>query len=688
MPNNPTLSSPLANKKNKTEILGVDVGGTFTDFVWLKNGSTKIIKELSTPEDPSKAILKGIEKLQISTGCELIHGSTVATNSLLERQGAKTALITSKGFKDVLAIGRQNRPKLYSLEQEAFAPLIGDDLRFELDERIDSDGNILSAIDEDEIRQLAKTLKKMDVESIAIVFLFSFINPAHEILTKNVLQGLMPDINISISSEILPEYREYERSVTTAINSYVQPVVKKYLSNLDSQLAINNIRIMQSSGGTIGINKASRQAARLALSGPAGGVVGAFKAVKSKKHADKVKLITFDMGGTSTDVALCSGNISRSSEGNIAGMPLRLPIIDIHTVGAGGGSIAWVDRGGALRTGPQSAGANPGPVCYNRKGKNITVTDANLISGRLALEDFLPAESNFPEATANTSRAMQTLATKINKSEIATALGVLKVANAKMERAIRRVSIERGFDPREFTLIPFGGAGPMHACDIAENMEINCILLLANPGVLSATGMTMADSTMDKSIAIMKTVDKLLEKPTLLEKPIHLIQQKLEQEFKQSKIFNYSISTELDMRYLGQSFELTVNFSSTVDRASIKQVEQAFHAEHLERYSFKNENSAVEIVNARVWIKAENTMPPKSISTQKIPKRQVSATNQREIWFDSDKATTVEIFKRETLEAGDCFYGPALLVQYDTTCLIKKGWKCTVDNDLDIWIKR
>ncbi|MFN2134735.1 MAG: hydantoinase/oxoprolinase family protein, partial [Candidatus Promineifilaceae bacterium] len=485
--------------------IGIDTGGTFTDFVWLdENGRVHILKELSTPSDPSRAILEGIERAAVGPGAEIIHGSTVATNALLERRGARTALIATAGFGDVLAIGRQNRSDLYALVAQKPAPLVPPEFRFEIEERISADGTVQIPLDDGAIEELITRLLAADIESVAISLLFSFLWPEHEQRIGKAIRAHTQDgrlLYVSLSSDILPEFREFERTSTTVINAYIAPVMSRYLSRLVANLGDRRLTVMQSNGGIISADVAGREAARTVLSGPAGGVVGAQYAARLAGFDD---LITFDMGGTSTDVALCPGRLPQTAEGEIAGLPLHLPIIDIHTVGAGGGSLAYVDRGGALQVGPQSAGADPGPSCYGRpdNGWNVTIqgrklayrattTDANLILGRLDAHNFLGG-SMMLDQTAAEGQLLELARAMGLDSPVAAAWHVIQVANATMERAIRRISVERGHDPRRFTLVAFGGAGPLHACELAQQMQIPRVMIPTAPGVLSALGMLAA----------------------------------------------------------------------------------------------------------------------------------------------------------------------------------------------------
>lgn len=491
--------------------LGVDTGGTFTDFAWLDgDGRLRIHKQLSTPQDPSQAILTGMGAMGVAEQTAVVHGSTVATNALLERRGARTALITTAGFADVLAIGRQNRPQLYALVPQKPEPLVPREWRFEVHERVSAQGEILTPLDPAALRPILERLAAEGIESVAVCLLFSFLRPEHERLIEEVIGNWqLPMTNsqlpvtrphVSLSSEILPEYREYERTATTVINAYVAPLMGRYLERLAEGIAPRPLAVMQSNGGIISARAAGRQAARTVLSGPAGGVVGA-RFVAGRAGFEE--LITFDMGGTSTDVALCPGRLPTTAEGEIAGLPLRLPIIDIHTVGAGGGSLARLDVGGALQVGPQSAGAAPGPACYpGSPNRQATTTDANLVLGRLDADHFLGGAMRLDRERAR--EALGELAQTMGVATPETAAwGVIQVANMTMERAIRRISVERGYDPRYFTLVAFGGAGPLHACDLAASLQIPRVLIPPAPGILSALGMLAAAPTKDYSQTVM-----------------------------------------------------------------------------------------------------------------------------------------------------------------------------------------
>lgn len=657
--------------------LGVDTGGTFTDFVWLDEaGQLQIHKQLSTPEDPSKSILTGIEVLRVGEGTAVIHGSTVATNALLERRGARTALITTAGFADILAIGRQNRPDLYALVPQKPEPLVPRQWRFEVRERVTAEGDILIPLELDDLELIVAQLEADSIESAAVCLLFSFLRPEHEQRIRDYLTSAGFAGHITLSSEILPEYREFERTAATVINGYVAPLMGRYLNRLAAGLGKRPLTVMQSNGGIIQARTAGEQAARTVLSGPAGGVVGARFVAGSAGLAD---IITFDMGGTSTDVALCPGRLPVTAENDIAGLPLRLPMIDIHTVGAGGGSLAFVDAGGALHVGPQSAGANPGPACYGR-GIRATTTDANLALGRLDANHFLGGEMRLNEQLAR--NALDELAGQmgIRGSEAAetAAWGVIQVANANMERAIRRISVERGYDPRLFTLVAFGGAGPLHACEMAANLQIRRVLIPAVPGVLSALGMLVAAPTRDYSQTVMKLIDSPENslKDWLLSIIVGLEQRAVTEMtavgyLKESLI----IQPALDMRYTGQSHELTVSLEGGETASTIRTL---FHAAHEKRYGYQQPQEPVEIVTVRLTAVAASR-PPQFEPEPLMPSNPERAEiGRKQLWFNQRPLETSQ-YDRRRLNPGDNFSGPAVIYQYDTTTVIPPGWQVQVD---------
>jgi N-methylhydantoinase A len=665
-------------------IIGIDIGGTFTDFTAIDEADPhriRIHKRLTTPDDPARAVLDGLIELGAPPDAIIVHGSTIATNALLERKGARTALITTRGFADVIEIGRQNRPQLYALEPAKPEPLVPRELRFELNERVAADGSILQPLDPVEVRALIDQLLDEHIESVAICFLFSFLYPDHEQLVKRAVLAFSSSPLVSLSSELLPEYREYERTSTTVINAYVAPLIARYLDRLEAKLGGRRLRIMQSNGGVISAATAASQAARTALSGPAGGIVGAFNAAQqtltpsplSRRAGEglEVRAISFDMGGTSTDVALCDGALPTTTEGEIAGLPLRLPIMDIHTVGAGGGSIARIDAGGALIVGPQSAGADPGPACYGRGGTQPTVTDANLVLGRLDADHFLGGQMRLDLDAAQ--RAVASLSA-FDIQHSALAWGILRVANATMERAIRKISVERGHDPRRFTLVAFGGAGPLHACELADALGIPRVLVPPSPGVLSALGMATADTITDYSRAVLRRADEMEEVDSLFVE----MESRGREDLLAEGIAEIDIVLQraLDLRYVGQSYEITVQQNSDFSEKS--EFLEAFHQQHGTRYGHRHPDRAVEIVTARVKA-IGRARPIASVEEAEGHQDASEATlGNKPVWLADDWIDT-DLYERDRLRAGHVLRGPAIVFQFDTTTAIPPGWVAKVD---------
>lgn len=696
-------------------LVGIDVGGTFTDFVILQEGEVRIHKAPTTPQDQSRAIVAGLQKMGVLDGVtalEIVHGTTAATNALLERRGARTALLTTAGFADILEIGRQNRPHLYKLHQQRPPQLVPAELRFEVVERLDVDGNVLTPLDEDHLAETLDALLAANPESVAICFLFSYRNPDHERRVADALNQRSPDLLLSLSSEILPEYREYERTSTVAINAYVRPLVDRYMRRLSAALPGSQLRIMQSNGGAIGAEQAGREPARLVLSGPAGGVVGAFAlAAQAMEMGDwgqvtgdwgagsgecdsqspipnPPNVITFDMGGTSTDVALCPGQILRTAESEIAGLPLRLPLIDIHTVGAGGGSLAYVDPGGGLHVGPQSAGAIPGPVCYGRGGTQPTVTDANLVLGRLDAGQFLGGTGDLHLDVEAAVAALTRLGADLGGlSAEEAALGVIRVANAVMERALRRVSVERGYDPKEFVFVPFGGAGPLHACELAAALGIRRILLPPHPGVLSALGLLMADVVYENAQAILSGAAALQSGPS----PLQMLFARLSAEnravLRAEGIDDPRIEASLDMRYRGQSYELTVPLETPISSQTVAEAVAAFHALHARRYGYSSAGEAVEMITLRVQGIGPGQGP--EMRREPLGDADPSAAHigARPVWFHGDGAQLTDCYLRPKLQPGNRFLGPAMIYQFDTTVVVPPGWQIGVDSWRNLWLE-
>ena len=674
-----------------TVCLGVDVGGTFTDFLLWENGRLSVYKRPSTPDDPARAVLAGLEEAGWAPE-EVVHGSTVATNAVLERKGARTALITTQGFRDLLAIGRQTRPKLYDLAPRRPPPLVPDSLRLEADERLDHRGRVLQALRPREVRELIDRLAARGVESLAVCFLFSFLNPEHERMVRDAARRR--GIRCSASFEVLPEYREYERTSTTVLNAYVAPVVERYLSRLEEGLPKGSrLRVMQSNGGSASAKSAGPLAVRTVLSGPAGGVAGAFRLAReasSVSGGSFDRIITLDMGGTSTDVCLCDGEIPFTAEATIDGLPLRIPTVDVHTVGAGGGSIARIDAGGALRVGPESVGADPGPACYGQ-GNEPTVTDAHLLLGRLLPDRFLGGRMLLSVAAAR--RALRPLARPYNGSIERAAASVLRVANASMERALRTISVERGHDPRRFTLVAFGGAGPLHACELAEALAIPRVLVPPFPGVLSAFGMAAAPTTRDEVQAFLAPVpsDGQAAIARRLERAFRRLEAQATRALA-SEGGRIKMRRALDLRYRGQSYELTVPVASTANGCDPARFLPAFHRAHRRRYGHAEPSRDVEVVAVRVRAETPRRVGvrlPRLPKGDRDPKR--AQLERRQVWFASGagvRPRATRVYERELLRAGDRLRGPALVLQLDATTALPPGWRGTVDGVGNLVLER
>ncbi len=656
-----------------TTVVGIDVGGTFTDIAVLRDGVLSVHKLPSTPADPSVGITAGVRDTGVDVGgADFIHGSTVATNALLEGKGGRTALVTTMGFEDVLEIGRQNRADLYDLSMERPEPLAPWQLRFGLPERIDYTGAILDDLTPESIDALVGLLDDAKVDGVAVSFLFSFLNPVHEEILAERLASLPNQPFVSISSRILPEFREYERTSTVVVNSYVGPVMGRYLTQLESVLG-HGLRIMQSSGGSITASLAADQPVRTILSGPAGGVVGAFYTGVQAGHPD---IITLDMGGTSTDVSLCPGRIKETTSANLGGYPVSVPMIEIHTVGAGGGSIARVDAGGALVVGPQSAGADPGPACYG-KGDRITVTDANLTLGRLRSDGFLGGRMTLDQERSQS--LMTDLATGVGASATDTALGIIRVVNSNMERAIRAISLERGYDPREFTLVPFGGAGPMHACELAAELGIPRVLVPGHPGILSALGVAIADVVKDYSRTVMLRGEDLDK--TRLEEEFHGMEQLARAELVEESLPADAMAARrfLDVRYVGQSFELTVDCPSLTGRGDLtRSIAAEFYAAHLQRFGYADRALPVEVVNLRLKLELAVDKPHLEPAPNGGSAAAHAAIGNVEVVFAEGSMDTT-LYDRDRLQTGNRIAGPALLLQLDTTIVVPPGWAGQVD---------
>jgi N-methylhydantoinase A len=651
-------------------LAGVDTGGTFTDLVLLRAGKLIVHKVPSTPDDPSRSILEGLDALAARGELAvMVHGSTVATNAVLERKGVATGLITTAGFRDVLEIGRQTRPKLYELRVQKEPPLVPRSRRVEVVERLNERGEIMIALNEESLREALATLQEAGVEAIAISLLFSFANPEHE---QRVAQAARATgLYVSTSCEVVPEFREYERTSTVVLNAYVGPLIDRYLARLEQALPAQTLlRIMQSNGGSISGETARREAARTLLSGPAAGVVGAqFVARASALES----IITLDIGGTSTDVALVDGSVSETTSGRVGGYPSKLPMIDIHTIGAGGGSIAWFDLGGALRVGPASAGAQPGPACYGRGGTEATVTDAHVVLGRLIPDSFLGGTMHL--SAENARSAVSKIAERLGTPLEEAALGIIRVANANMEAAIRVISVERGCDPRRFTLVAFGGAGPLHACELASALRIPRVLIPTTPGVLSALGMLIADTRKDYVRTVMTAPEGAQD---VLSSTLAVLEEQGRHDLAREGFpaERMVIDRYLDLRYIGQSYELTIPFTG-----SLKQAGDDFHREHERRFGYCDPHERIQVVNVR--LKARGIVDYPVLERRKAEPFKIGAPERVQQVISGGPhgllRQQVPVYARASLQPGGMLHGPAIIMQYDTTTIIPSGWHLRVD---------
>ncbi len=661
--------------------IGIDIGGTFIDLVVLDHGRLRVVKVPSTPEAPEAGVLSCLADL-IARGMivpsdveRIAHGSTVATNALLEGHLAKTALITTRGFRDVLEIGRQNRPSLYDLFFERPLPIVPRDLRFEVRERIDARGEVVLPLEEEDVHELLPRLTAGGIEAIAVSFLFSFLNPIHERRVREILAAAL-DVPVTLSSDILPECREYERTSTTVVSAALRPVIGNYLSALEDAARGLGLKatwqVMQSSGSVARAAHAQVEPARIVLSGPAAGVEGARAVGRLCGSGD---LITLDMGGTSCDVSLIrAGEAARTTGGVIGGHPIAFPMVDIHTIGAGGGSIAWLDPGGALRVGPQSAGASPGPACYGRGGKAPTVTDAHLVLGHLLTDHPLGGLDRLDLDAAR--EAVRTVSGALRLSIEQAALGILEVADSAMERAIRVISIERGHDPRAFSLLAFGGAGPLHAVSLARRLSIPRVIIPAAAGVLSALGLLAAEIGHDLSQGLVSPLRRV--PPGVWDGLLETLRARGERELLADGIAPQAMRFQAlaDLRYLGQSHEITIPLAdSPSDARFIASVEQAFHEEHRLRYGHAAPAEAVELVSLR--LRATAAVPPVQVAPERAGSYREETKTRA--WFDRKGPVEASAVWRDSLEPGARLVGPAIVQGDDATTLLPPGIVGRVD---------
>ena len=646
----------------KNLLLGIDTGGTFTDFVLWRDGQVRIHKVLSTPKAPEQAILQGISELGLHDIAEnahlyIVHGSTVATNAVLEGKGVTTVFITNRGLRDLLTIGRQARKELYNLQPKPEPPPVPREYCLETGGRLSAQGEVVDALTAHDIEQLQSRIKQLAPAAVAINLLFSYLDDRFE---KQIAAAMPAGVFVSRSSEILPEYKEYERGMTTWLNSYVGPLVQGYLRRLCGGVPAAQVSVMQSSGGTVAAEQAGHHAVRMLLSGPAGGLAAARFV---GQLAGRERLLTFDMGGTSTDVALIEGDLQLTNEGRVGDYPVAVPMVDMHTIGAGGGSIASVDAGGLLQVGPQSAGADPGPACYGKGGVQATVTDANLVLGRLRAEAFLGGGMRLDEQAAHT--AVAEIARQLRLSVQEAAFGIVQLANEHMAQALRVMSVQRGIDPRELTLVSFGGAGGLHVCALAETLEMRAALVPIHAGVLSALGMLVAP----RSRQLSQTINQLLQDcdPQMLEDVYApLIAQGQHELLAEGVAANtLQILRSVDVRYHGQSYYLNVPWQD------IAQTARAFHELHEQRYGHALDNP-LEIVNVRVALYSEAHKPVLE------PAATAPAAVTQTIALYG-VATPAELYSRDSLIVGNVIQGPALITETISTTYLAPGWQATTD---------
>lgn len=670
-----------------TARIGVDSGGTFTDVCLIDpNGQLRTYKLSSSPHDPSEAIVAAVISLLDESGCPptavsyLGHGTTVATNALLEGKGVRVGLITTEGFRDLLELGRQRRPDLYDLQVDKPVPLVRRALRYEVPERVLATGGILRQLDREAVRRAVDALRSSGVEAVAVCFLYSYVVPEHERIAGELVAAAFPEAYLSLSHEVLAEFREYERLSTTVVNCYVGPIMSRYIQRLRDRFSERDIPvpsyITQSNGGIISLEVAARLPVRTVLSGPAAGVVGAIAVAEAAGITD---VITFDMGGTSTDVALVTGGRAGvKMEQEVAGYPIRTPMLDIHTVGAGGGSLAWIDSGGHLKVGPQSAGADPGPACYGRGGTDATVTDANVTLGLLSRDALLGGRMPIDAVAAD--RAIETLAQQLGLRREDVAQGIIALATANMARAIRVISVERGYDPRDYTLVAFGGAGPLHAARLARELDIPRVLVPSIPGLLCAYGLLVADLRTDFSRTHVVPADaaSLESVARIYDELVGQAHEWFERE--EIECAARRVRRVADMRYVGQNYELSVELPdrplATEDLPSIL---DAFHAAHEQAYGYAAPGEPVQFVTLRVEASGAVPKPELPRIARGGALEDARVGTRRAYLPESGGWTAVPLYDRGRLGSGLRIPGPAIVEQMDTTVLILPGQVADVD---------
>jgi N-methylhydantoinase A len=689
--------------------IGIDTGGTFTDCVTIEESEVRILKVFTTAQNAARGIAAGISRMagdRHRSRLEIVHGTTLGTNSLLERRGARVALVTTAGFEDLIEIGRQNRPRLYDLNVRREPPLVPRALRFGVHERTAARGTVLARPSPAELRRLKQRVLRARAESLAVCFLFSYANPSNERTVARALHDL--GLPISVSHEILPEFREYERLSTVTINAYLAPRMSEYISYLRhmvggrSELPRNKGReafapphergsrvyVMQSSGGISTAERAAREPVRTILSGPAGGVVAA--AWLARQLGIK-RAISFDMGGTSTDVCLIDGQPRTTSETTLGGLPVAVPVLDVHSVGAGGGSLARIDAGAALRVGPESAGADPGPACYRRGGTRPTVTDAHLLLGRLDSRHFLGGTHLLNLGAAE--RALDALLHKAGamfKSKLELAQGIVAVANANMERALRVISVERGYDPRDFSLVSFGGAGGLHAADLARSLGMSRIIVPLNSGTFSALGILTSNIVRDVSRSVLRSVPQakggrsrqFTDFLQWLRESLRHLEAEARGALRREGFAAARAEADwsLDVRYTGQAYELAIPFDDDFP--------SRFHRHHEKAYGYAHSGRALEVVNLRVRLTIPTAKPP---TLRPAARRRAELSDAvvgvKRVWFGSGFRKT-SLYSREKLVAGMKFGGPAVIVEYSSTTIVPPDYLCRVDGHQNLILTR
>ncbi len=669
--------------------LGIDIGGTFTDFVFIdeETGEITLDKSPTTPDDLWQGIAAGIEEADYDLSlCSLLaHGTTIGLNAFLERKGGKMALITTRGFRDVYEIGRHNRVEMYDLFYKKPEPLISRELRYEVNERLDAKGQVVEPLDEEHLLEIIEELKKQEVETVAVCLLHSYLNPSHEERVKELLAEHLPGAFITISSELVREWREYERTSTTAINAYIMPVVKDFLDRITAELKERGYQhsfyVNQSSGGLISASLAREKPVNTIMSGPTGGAVASARIGELRGERN---IISFDMGGTSCDVSLTHDGItSVTVESKIEQHPVMVPMVEVHSIGAGGGSIAWIEGENRLKVGPQSAGAKPGPVCYDLGGEEITVTDANLLLGRIDPNRFLGGRMVLNQEQTE-AMMEEKIARPLGLSQTEAAEGIIRVINTKMAHAIRALTVERGLHPNEFTLVTFGGAGPMHACELAREMEIPQVVVPVASGQFSALGIGLSELRQDFSRPVIRPLNTIDIKE--VREILAGLKEEASETFSRQGVQAEELDIQLsaDIRYLGQEYTVTVPITSEKDKLEEEWQELAatFDEFHQRMYGHSAEGEAKELINLRLKATAE-------VSRVKLEERSrgeetppaASHLGELKTYFTAQKEfLSTSCYKRELLQPGNKISGPAIIEEFGSTAVLPPGWSLEVDS--------